>query len=404
MVKMIPILLMLLSFGASAESTKEVVYEGQQFEAVELTNKKVETRYREEEVDDTCTRKIPYTVNECGYETRYRTECRMVPGYQDCRTVQDRTCRNVTRYRQECRNTGGGRTCRTVPGRRQCRTLPSGEERCRQLPSHQVCTNKPPVRTCRQVPYTDRVCTNTPRRQCDWVPSRQVCEEIPYQEHVCRDVTRYRTEEYACRRTVQIPYEVVTKLFDGKIDVQFKESNTLQSKANLTFSLDAEGKVSLQVKDLSENPALILGKKKVEAEDQGDTLAINALYKLNFLDMNKILAPIQKPLKSFYLNETYLSFVVGKILKPEAITVTIKIKRKDKTILSKVLKATEYRLRDFEGDTKLSLSLSQYDIDLRRREHSVTATIEMMFNDLILNVPAPGLVNTKTIKIKAVKD
>ncbi|MBK23819.1 MAG: hypothetical protein CME70_07430 [Halobacteriovorax sp.] len=404
MVKMIPLLMLLTCFSVNAESSKTVLYEGQQFESLELKNKKVETRYREEEVDDTCTRQIPYTVNECGYETRYRTECRTVPGYQDCRTVQDRTCRNVTRYRRECRNVGGGQTCRTVPGRRQCRTLPNGTQRCRQLPSHRVCTDKPPRRECRDVPYTDRVCTTTPRRQCDWIPSRRVCEDVPYQEHVCRDVTRYRTEEYACRRTIQVPYQVVAKLFDGKIDVQFKESNLGVSKANLNFELDSEGKVSLKVEDLSENAALILGKKKVEAEDQGDTLAINALYKINFLDMNKILAPIKKQIGEFYLNETYLSFVMGKVLKPEGIKVSVNITRKDKTILSKTLEANEYKLRDHEGNTKLSLDLKQFDIDLRRREHSVTVDVEMKFNDLILNSPSPLLKNTRTVKIKAVKD
>lgn len=403
MVKLIPVMLLLLSFTAGAESTKEVLYEGQQFESLELDNKKIETRYRQEEVDDTCTRQIPYTENVCGNETRYRTQCRTVPGYQDCRTVNDRVCRNVTRYREECRNTGGGRTCRTVPGRRQCRTLPNGTQRCRNLPSHEVCRDKPPVRTCRNVPYNDRVCHNTTRRQCDWIPSRQVCEEIPYQEYVCRDVTRYRTESYACTRTIQVPYQVVAKLFEGKIDVQFRDVNQ-SSKANLIFNLDTEGQISLKVKDLSESPALILAKKKVEATDAGDTLNINALYKLNFLDMNSILAPVKQPLSKFYLNETHLAFVMGNVLKPEGIKVTVLIKRKDKTILSKVLETTEFRLTTVESGTKLDLGLKQFDIDLKRRDHEVTVKVEMSFNDLILNLPAPSLSNERTITIKALKD
>ncbi len=403
MVKLIPVLLLLLSFTASAESTKEILYEGQQFESLELDNKKMETRYRQEEVDDTCTREIPYTENVCGNETRYRTQCRSVPGYNDCRNVNDRVCRNVTRYREECSNSGGGRSCRTVPGRRQCRTLPNGTERCRNLPSREVCRDKPPVRRCRNVPYNDRVCHNTTRRQCDWVPSRQVCEDIPYQEYVCRDVTRYRTESYACTRTIQIPYEVVAKLFESKIDVQFRDTNE-SSKANLIFDLDTEGKVSLKAEDLSELPALILAKKKVEATDSGDTLNINALYKLNFLDMNSILAPVKQPLSKFYLNETHLAFVMGTVLKPEGIKVTVLIKRKDKTVLSKVLEANQYRLKTVDTGTKLDLGLKQFDIDLRRRDHKVTVKIEMSFNDLILNLPTPSLVNEKTITIKALKD
>lgn len=403
MVKMIPVLLLLLSFTVSAESTKEIMYEGQQFESLELDNKKIETRYRQEEVDDTCTRQIPYTENVCGNETRYRTQCRTQPGYNDCRNVNERVCRNVTRYREECRNTGGGRSCRTVPGRRQCRTLPNGTQRCRNLPSHEICTDKPPVRTCRNVPYNDRVCHNTTRRQCDWIPSRQVCEDVPYQEYVCRDVTRYRTETYACTRTIQVPYDVVAKLFEGKVDVQFRDVNQ-SSKANLIFNLDTEGKVSLKVKDLSETPALILAKKKVEATDNGDTLNINALYKLNFLDMNSILAPVKQPLSKFYLNETHLAFVMGNVLKPEGVKVTVLIKRKDKTILSKVLEANEFRLTSVESGTKLDLGLKQFDIDLRRRDHQVTVKVEMSFNDLILNLPAPSLVNEKTITIKALKD
>ena len=63
------ILSMLVVSSVFAESSKEFNYKGEQIETINLLNLLTETRYRYEEVDSTGTRQIPYTEQECGYET-----------------------------------------------------------------------------------------------------------------------------------------------------------------------------------------------------------------------------------------------------------------------------------------------------------------------------------------------
>ena len=63
-------------FSANAESTKVINYDGQNADSFELDLETEIIRYREEQYPSTCTRQIPYTEQVCGYETRYRQQCR----------------------------------------------------------------------------------------------------------------------------------------------------------------------------------------------------------------------------------------------------------------------------------------------------------------------------------------
>ncbi len=246
---------LVLSMAAVAqESSSEFSFRGQATEAVGLERTLTETRTRTEMRDSTCTRQVPYQDRECGYETRYRQECSWVPPREECGRRDERRCRDVTRYRQECTNGPDRRVCDNIPGERVCTNRPdreicedrSGEEECREVngrrvcrrtggrqcrtvpgervchdrPDRTVCRDVPGERHCRQVSYPDQECTTQSVPWCHTIPGQNVCRDIPYEEHVCRNVTRYRTETYACKEPVEVPYEVTFNL-SGELEVQF---------------------------------------------------------------------------------------------------------------------------------------------------------------------------------------
>lgn len=410
MKSIIKVAILLLSLmaqeGFAAESQKQITFEGQTGDTFDLQNTKVETRYRNEEVDSTCTRQIPYTTNECGYETRYRQECRWVPGRQDCRTEYDRVCRNVTRYRQECRRGRSRQQCTTKPGGNVCRRV-NGEMRCRTRPPRRVCTTVPGERTCRRVPYTDRQCNSVPRRRCSQIPGQNICEQIPYQEHVCRDVTRYREEQYACRRTVQVPYR-----FNKKVNAQISATYSDQTEgANATFNylLTSQGKIQLTGTDQSENSTIILLTKNIEENDHGDELDLVGHFHIDFLNKDMILAPALKPFKNVRLSKNTLSFKIGKVMFPKNLNLKIKITRKTilgntKQPMYETFNGEEVELIN-ENDSEYTLvkiNLPSHGVKLKKKKkYKVEITTEVKFeNENVLNPENVEAKKGQTFKIK----
>lgn len=111
-------LLFMLQLANAAQSSKVIQFQGQPHEAFELENLLTETRYRDRQVDAVCTRQVQTgTREECEWVTKYRQECRQVPGHQVCRDVVDRVCRDVTRTRRVCQAGPSRRVCERRPDR-----------------------------------------------------------------------------------------------------------------------------------------------------------------------------------------------------------------------------------------------------------------------------------------------
>ena len=402
-VSTIALLLTLMSSEVfAAQAQKSVTFEGQTGDAFELETVKVETRYRSEEVDSTCTRRIPYTVNECGYETRYRQECRWVPGHEDCRTEYDRVCRTVTRYRQECTRGRDRQECTTKPGGRVCRRV-NGEMQCRDKPPQRVCRTIPGERTCRRVPYTDRECDRVPRRRCTHVPGRNVCEQVPYQEYVCRDVTRYREEQYACRRTIQVPYSFNKKV-TGEVSVAYNDQ-TQGAKAGLNFALTPEGQIKVAAQDQSERKTLIQMNKTIEQNDNQDEMDVIGSFSFIFLDQEAELAPIKENISAVHLNKNELRFKLGKVISPERLTLAIKITRKTilgniREVMEKTFKATELELQDLGAQTSAKVNLKALGVEIDKKKYTVKISTKVEFKKPILNPVRMETERTQEFKVK----
>tara|TARA_R110000868_G_scaffold55424_2_gene172259 strand:- start:11939 stop:13150 length:1212 start_codon:yes stop_codon:yes gene_type:complete len=400
MKKLILLLFLSLSiFSADAASTKDLAYDGQNADSFALDLETELTRYREEQYPSTCTRQIPYTEQVCGYETRYRQQCRTEPGRNECRTVNDQVCRNVTRTRRQCSTGPDRRVCRTVPNH-VCTTV-NGQRQCRQQGTRQQCSNQPGQQTCRDVPYTDRVCTNQPRQVCTWNPPRQVCNSVPYQDYICRDVTRYRSEDYACTRTRQVPYTVER---ENKADVQvsYSDQNPDTSAADLAFVLDKAGDVSLKLEDRSSRPALVFINKRQNIDNSDDNLTTDTRFNISFVAREDYLALIESNVDVSSVDHQHLVLKTAKIVRKDDLTIKLSIDQKGLFSgykFEKTLSPGQYTTAKTQGASFIDIDFNSIGAKLKDgKKYEFTVTLELKpGRDLVTPLRSEG---KKTIQFK----
>lgn len=375
------LILSFLAFSAAAESSKTVVYDGQNADSFELDLETEITRYREEQYPSTCTRQIPYTEQVCGYETRYRQQCHTEPGRNVCRTVNDQVCRNVTRTRRQCTTGPDRRQCRSVPNH-VCRTV-NGQRQCTVQGTRQQCSNVPGAQTCRDVPYTDRVCNNVPRQSCTYQPSRQVCNNVPYQDYICRDVTRYRSEDYACTRTRQTPY-VVARENEADIQIAYADQNADTSAASLDFLLDKAGNVSLKVKESSQRPSLVFVSKSQSIDNSDDNLSTDARFNIAFVNKEDYLAPLTQEITVSTADQLHLVLKTAQIVKAKDLHLKISIRKKGflgmgSYKFEKVLAPGQYSTSSTQAASFVDIDFAAIGAELKdgkKYEFNITLTLK----------------------------
>ncbi|MGZ3788499.1 MAG: hypothetical protein ACXVLQ_08260 [Bacteriovorax sp.] len=415
--------LSILMNSGFADTQKTINYENQREESFDLENFLKETRTRTEQVDSTCYRQVPYTENVCRNETRYRQECKTVPGHQECTTVYDPichtetryenechneqdepTCRVVIRYREECSRRGGGRQCHTVPPDIQCHRAPNGENRCDKIPAHEECNDSPGEQECRQAPYEERecssgsyhqvcnqvprqqqVCENRSRQQCDWIPDRNVCENVPYQVPVCKDEVLYRQDPYACKKTVEVPYEVTLKTHKANVQVHFAATSSSVTP-QFNVSLDTNGVMSITGKDAGATKAAAFVKKQVKNTEQAGVNSITALYNIAVLDRAELFGFMDKGLSNLDLKKTSLSFYVNGKFDVKRASLSVRIAKKDKVKFEKLLNANQFET-EFDGiGTKVSIDLEKLGAPklggVFSKKHQVTLKLKLDYSDV----------------------
>jgi hypothetical protein len=389
-----------LSLGAAAESNRTINYTGQNGESFELDTINTITRYKEEERDSTCTRQIPYEVEECGYETRYRQECNWRPGRRECRTEYDTRCRTVTRYRRQCTRTPDRRVCRNTQPTRICR---NGV--CRTEPGRRICDTKPGRETCRQVPYQDRECTREPRQVCNQIPGRNVCTDVPYQEYRCQMVTRYRSEDYACRRTFKVPYSFDRKV-NANVEVSFAQQDMRNPMVDFIFSLTEQGQISVKALDKSSKPALISMKSTNPSDVVSDDFtSIGRNYQFEILNKEVEMAPIKKAISSVGLTKSAAYFTIGKVTNKDRLRVKLVIVRDGpfsgpKTRFNKTLTANDIKLTNSGSNTKVSVNLAKYGVELKDKKHEVSIEVSLNFENDIINLKREPFKRKQDFEIK----
>lgn len=432
------ILMMAIMNITQAETSRTINFENQREEIFDLENWLKETRYKTETVDSTCYRQEAYTQNVCRDVTKYRQECYTEPAHQECRTVYDRVCRTenryenechmergeqqcrvVVRYRQECSHEGGGRQCRTIPGDVECHRAPNGENRCVKIPPREVCENSPGRQVCRQVPYEERecqegpsrqvcrqvnrpheVCENRPRQQCEWIPAEQICRQIPYTVNECKDEIFYRQIPYACKKDVQVPYEVTLKTHQANVQMLFDAKSTAVA-SQFSVALDTKGDLVLTGKEIAGSSVAAFVKKDIQTESHADVNSIKAIYKIGLYNRADIFNVADKGISNVNLGKRSLAFIVNGKFDQSRSTLAVKITKKGETKFDRILKASQFR-------TKFDGSVTRIDVDLEalgapklggvfNKKHTVNLKLKLDYSDVgELLLPAGGEFSTQT--------
>lgn len=395
------LLLMVLfatNFAAASESYKSFEYTGQLSELVELENQRMETRYREQEVPSTCTRQVPYETEECGNVTRYRTECRTVPGRRVCRDVPHQRCRWETRYRRVCRQEPPRNVCRT---RRVC----TGVGRARVCQDRRECRREPGRRVCHQEPHRERICRTEYRRECRQEPDRRECREVPYQDYQCRTVTRYRDEQYSCTRTERTPYEVIAERFEGALDFNFMDSVT-NAPIRFDVSLSDRGEFNISARENSEvsRNLVIANESPLRRESEGELTRLQKNVNIKIADRMTLLSPVTGPIDSINLEKESVSFRIGTVYDFSSFNLYVRINRGDDVYLNKTLSRDDYEIIDVNGRSEIFVDLGKMGIQLKERnlfgryKYEVKVETSVNISGEILNADKPRTRNTRVFE------
>lgn len=387
------ILVLLFTSSSFASESTTIDFYGQESDLLTLDTINTVTRYRDRVVDSTCTRQIPYQTQECGNETRYREECSWQPGRNVCRTEYQQVCRNVRRTRRECTNQPGQRRCRMTQPRQICR---NGQ--CRTEPARRICEDGPSRQVCRNVNYNDRVCNREPRQVCNLEPGRNVCRNVSYQEYVCRNVTRYRSETYACRRTIQDPYEVNRKV-SADVNIEYKGA-TRKADTSLIFNLLETGSLSIDIADNSPVDKLISVEKNLSINEEPDQTKTTGLITFKFFNKDKVLAPIKSGISSAGLSSSSAYFSIGKVSHPKKLNIHLKIVRdglfsSPKTLLNKTLSSDHFSISENGNKSKVTVDLSQFGVSLDDKKYEVTVKVMLDYGSEFLNLDSNQSLSTQ---------
>jgi len=385
-----------------AGTSKTVTFNGQSSDNVDLSYDTQETRSRDEVIDSTCTRQVPNGEHQvCVNETRYRQECHIEPARQNCYTTPSRQDCSYGPSRQECgygpsrqdcsygpgrqvcNTVGGGvvchmengrRICRTEPGRQQCHMVP-GQYHCRTIPGQYYCRTVQGEYYCRTIPGDYR---------CDTIPAQNVCTQVPYLENVCHTETTYKTETYACKKTISVPYNVTIR-HDAKVDLTFtNEMNIVKTDLSVIFSNDNDVSIKTGATDV-----LVFVKKTNSTVDQSnDTRTTNASFNVTLLPKDKVLSPVKGPADQVNLTRDQLTFVVGKIYNTAQFKVNFVLFAKsdiwhhsvnaDKTLSGDDLQITD----GLNGQSVITINLRTLGLDIPpRKNYEVTINTSINLGD-----------------------
>lgn len=262
-----------------ASDSQSLEFTGERLLKTSLSGVKTHTEYRTEEVEDTCYREV---------FSHYENVCRDVPE-QQCSYEPRRSCTTIpgrcSTYQGQCRT-----HCHVVRGQNRCNTVcPPAQTRCE--PSRESCSTS-----------NERVCRTTYRTECE-------------------DVARYRTESYACMRTVQVPYEVFDYNIEAEVSIEVAKLPTdIAINEKLNVSLNGE---DIELSLTTENAELIavIKSKNIEDKLEGDLKTLKANFVLEVYKKNAIAKELEGIVESSKVQDRklILSYKLTKILKLESI-------------------------------------------------------------------------------------
>ena len=233
---------------------------------------------------------------------------------------------------------------------------------------------------------------------------RRVCETRYVQR--CHNVPRYVEEAYACKKTIQVPYEV----FD------YNAENAVATK--ITYKTNVENSYYDCNLDLIQNGGsfsmnsncgnlLIFTSQSSKNLSVGDVVKTQTDVNAELYDLKNYTAPISKGVKNLRLQGQNIVFTSGDLSVNKNFTLKLYVERrkllkKDITIINRKLTPAEYtfaKTADGEGTVTISLTKLFGGIN-RNKKHIIDVEIALLENAN----PSLKLLNTDLLPKKKVSN
>jgi hypothetical protein len=266
-----------------------------------------------------------------------------------------------------------------------------------------------PTREC----TTEQRCQDVPREVCRTV-DRTRCEQVRIQDRCWEErVVRYRTEEYSCTKTRQVPIGTQTDE-DRLVNITIRMSGDLESlSGNDQFELSVP--TGIDVSDFgyelklsrSEDSHLIYVIKSDERKQtpSAKNTLINVLYDVRVIEKSKF-KPINFSFESLEVtHKTLIATLSHEKISKAGFKAYLVIEKDQslggyKTLFSQAIPAQSFQLSESGDDQqKLSLDLIELGVRFNNRPHRFTLKIETEGSPEILkNLVNPRILEKMNLK------
>lgn len=213
---------------------------------------------------------------------------------------------------------------------------------------------------------------------------RRVCETRYVQR--CQNVPRYVQEAYACKQTIQVPYEVFDYNAENSVATKVTyKTNLVNSYYDCNLDLIQNGGLF----SMNTNCAnlLIFASKSERNLSVGDVVKTQTNVNAELYDLNTYTAPISKGVKNLRLQGQNVTFTSGDLTLNKNFSIKLYIERrkllkKDITIINRKLTPAEYtftKTNDGEGTVTISLTKLFGGIN-RSKKHIIAVDVELLEN------------------------
>jgi hypothetical protein len=251
---------------------------------------------------------------------------------------------------------------------------------------------------CRNVQTGTRCTTRNGNRVCTPVYTRR-CTRRPI----------YRSRPYTCYETVRVPYEVHDYNTLANINFTFAPTPVgVRANENLKVSLNGD---SLTTTVESSGKLILLYDKQQSSFMDNGTKVINTNYFIEFVDLEKAIAPMRGGIHLTEITASELVFEAGEM--PEDMSYIFKLKLTKKKLFSRnlilinrELNGNDMTVTNLNGRSVIRIKLDNANVDLAKGRYKMAfqTSLDVPADRILNSADIPGLKFDVNRKFKVKKD
>lgn len=249
---------------------------------------------------------------------------------------------------------------------------------------------------CRRVRTGSRCTTRNGQRVCTPVYTRR-CTRRPV----------YRSEPYTCYETVRVPYEVFDYYTQANVNFTFAPTPAgINANEQLKVRLNGD---DLSTSVNSSGKLILLYDRQETAYMDNGTKFINVQYFIEFVDLEKALAPLRGGIQLAEVKEDALIFNAGEIPQDMSYKFKLNIQKNrfllsDPVLFSGDLNQGDLEISNMNGRSEVKVNLANLGVKLGKGRYKMSFRTEVNLPmDRILNsrdIPALKYDVNKKLKVK----